>query len=184
MIERILTKTCLTSRATVAGEGSRYMGRPVFIMSTNPRSLTIENGRLFSATQRTISTLSFVSVVCPHVSNSPLSSFPCMCTDDVNKSPFLCRSVRRPMLYSHFAAPRSWRGPRVRLPDPLYHQPHSPLHHPSTSSRADEDHWLTSRHQCPGSVAHHDHFAPCSWLLHTRRREHGAHQCIQYEARD
>jgi hypothetical protein len=55
--DRMALNTCFTSRETVAGEGSRYSGRPVFINVLKARSLTIANGRLLSATHRTISTL-------------------------------------------------------------------------------------------------------------------------------
>ena len=54
---RTRTNTFFTSQEMVAGEGSGYSGRPVFMRLRNPWSLTILNGCLLSATQRTISAL-------------------------------------------------------------------------------------------------------------------------------
>jgi hypothetical protein len=59
----VLAKTVLTSRETVDGDGTWYSGRPVFINDRNPRSLTILNGRAFSATQRTISALRLINII-------------------------------------------------------------------------------------------------------------------------
>jgi hypothetical protein len=60
---RTLANTRLTSRETVEGSGKYWVGRPVFISFLNPRSLTIEKGRLLSATQRTISALQVVLLI-------------------------------------------------------------------------------------------------------------------------
>ena len=81
----ILTNTCFTSWETVAGNGHRYSGRPVFIKLSKPRSLTIAKGRLLSATHRTISILArhVISNGCRYVVQLTLSL--CMSADDANR---------------------------------------------------------------------------------------------------
>jgi hypothetical protein len=114
IIDRIPTNTCFTSRATVAGDGRRYSGRPVFIKSLNPRSFTIAKGRLLSATQRTISILGpCVIHICFRVSKQRTSSL-CTCADDANRRPCPYRCVRRPALYYHFSSTPTWPRQRVR----------------------------------------------------------------------
>ena len=68
-------KTSLTSRDTVWGCGSRYSGLPVFMRLRKARSVTILNGRLFSATQRTISALWDIEYQSRW--NNKLSNWPC-----------------------------------------------------------------------------------------------------------
>ena len=55
--------TLRTSRPTVVGEGNLSQGRPSFMSFWYALSLTIEKGRLFSATQRACQTLELKSAL-------------------------------------------------------------------------------------------------------------------------
>ena len=54
---RTRKKTFFTSRETVSGEGTWYLGRPVFMRDRNARSFTTWKGCLLLETQQTISAL-------------------------------------------------------------------------------------------------------------------------------
>jgi hypothetical protein len=88
----LFTKTRLTSRETVLGDGIYVPRHPVFIRQLNPRSATILNGRMLSATHRTISDLSkdciHVLLFCFLIRHQH-TLFPSLCVADASKSPSL-----------------------------------------------------------------------------------------------